>query len=105
MGDGIDGDEVADPVVLLVAVDVVDLVPWWDGSSLSLPNSVVLEAEPSPVVAPEVALRRDVLPIGTGCPRTGLTHDSGLTVSQYTRSSTSGSLSPLSALGTKKKRE
>lgn len=110
MGDGIDGDEVFDSVVLLVAVDVVDLVPFGDGSEVLLPNNVMLESGPSIDGAAEVSLARDVEAVCASWLRSGLCHDSGFTVLQLqyrslTLAGSVGSRSCLSLLGTTKKRE
>ncbi len=80
VGDGIDGDEVLDSVVELVAVDVMDLVSWGDGSEVLLPNNVVLEPDSPFVPAPEVAFRRDVIAVRSSWFRSCSSHRSGFTV-------------------------
>jgi hypothetical protein len=110
VGNGIDGDEVLDSVVLLVAVDVVDLVSWWDGSEVLLPNNVMGEPLPSADVAAEIALARDVETVCASWLRSGLSHPSGFTVLQLQYNSAKlslmvGSRSRLSLFGMMKKRE
>jgi hypothetical protein len=109
MGDGIDGLEIGDSVVELVAVDVVDLLSGWDGSEVLLPGNVVLVSESAFVVPSEIALAGDVIAVCSGGLWSCLSHDSGFTVLQLQYTAlvprTTGSLSARSALGMMKKRE
>ena len=65
VGEGIDEEEVCEPVILLVAVEMVDLVAVRLGAVLGFPCCNVAEGESSADVASEVAASGDVLSI---CP-------------------------------------
>ena len=108
VGGGVHESEVGEPVVLLVAVDVVDLVAGSDGSVRSLPCDDMGQSKPSVEGASEVALGCDVEAIWSGWLRPSLSHVPSLAVSQVqygVMSGTSGSLSDRELFGTKKKRE
>jgi hypothetical protein len=85
VGDGVDEEEVVEGVVLLVAVDVVDLEAFGLGTVDGFPGCDVSELESSVHVASEIALAGDVLSIRSASLWSSLSHADSLLHSPLSR--------------------
>ena len=74
--------DIPDAVVLLVAVDVVEVVPFGDRAELPFPDFDVLQDEPPTVEPSQIPGSGDVVSVGASWLRSSLTHEHSLTVSQ-----------------------
>jgi hypothetical protein len=85
MGRGVDEEEVSESVVLLVAVDVMDLVSVGNRTVFRLPDDDVSESMSASDLASEVSLAGDVVAVGSFRLRSGLCHAPSLSHSPRSR--------------------